>query len=96
LERLGRGPVSVVALAQEPLYQAFLMDRVERLAAQQLVLRVAFTPTDALHVLGQLQIWDREASRLGAELLAAQAGLPVEAFCEQVVETVSNKIEQSS
>jgi len=92
LERLGRGPVSVVALAQEPLYQAFLMDRVERLAAQQLVLRVAFTPTDALHVLGQLQIWDREASRLGAELLAAQAGLPVEAFCEQVVETVSNKI----
>lgn len=92
LERLGHGPASLVALAQEPLYQAFLMDRVERLAAHQLVLRVGFTPTDALHVLGRLEIWDAQASRLGAELLAAQAGLPVEAFCEQVVETVSNKI----
>lgn len=92
LERINLGPASLVALAQDPLYQAFLMDRVERLLAQQLILRVAFTPTDALHVLGRLKTWDAQASRLGAELLAAQAGLPAEAFCEEVVEMVSNRI----
>ncbi|MEL6211532.1 MAG: hydantoinase/oxoprolinase family protein, partial [Pseudomonadota bacterium] len=34
--------------------------------------RVAFTPTDALHVLGQHSAWHREAAMLGAALLARQ------------------------
>ncbi|MCU0522064.1 MAG: GNAT family N-acetyltransferase [Anaerolineae bacterium] len=92
LARLQVEPVSLVELAQDPVYQSFMMDRVERLAAQQLVLRAGFTPTDALHVLGRLAIWNVRASLLGAELLAAQAGLSVETFCERVVEAVSDRI----
>ncbi len=92
LDRLQEGPVSLVRLAQDPVYQAFLMDRVHRLTAQQLVMRVGFTPTDALHVLGRFEIWETEASRLGAALLAAQLGVPVEAFCEQVADVVSDRV----
>jgi N-methylhydantoinase A/oxoprolinase/acetone carboxylase beta subunit len=92
LERLSHGPVSLVSLAQDSVYQAFLMDRVNRLVSNQLVLRVGFTPTDALHVLGRFEEWDTEASRLGAELLAAQVGLSPEAFCDSVVEAVSRHV----
>ena len=31
-----------------------------------------FTPTDALHVLGKLDKWDREASKAGAEIISGQ------------------------
>ncbi len=92
LARLQDGPISLVRLAQDPRYQAFLMDRVHRLTAQQLVMRVGFTPTDALHVLGRFEIWDAQASRLAAVLLAAQLGISVEAFCEQVADVVSDRV----
>jgi N-methylhydantoinase A/oxoprolinase/acetone carboxylase beta subunit len=92
LERLSRGPVSLVSLAQDPVYQAFLMDRVHRLVSNQVVLRVGFTPTDALHVLGRFEGWNAEASWLGSELMAAQLGLSPEAFCDSVVETVSRRV----
>lgn len=90
--RLASGPVALVTLAQDAAYQAFLMDRVTRLIGQQAVMRAGFTPTDALHVLGRFRAWDAEAARLGAELLAAQLGLSVEAFCTHIVETVSHRV----
>jgi N-methylhydantoinase A/oxoprolinase/acetone carboxylase beta subunit len=52
-----------------------------------------FTPTDALHGLGILDIGDGEASRAGAMVLAGQMGLPMEAFCQQVVAETENAIE---
>jgi N-methylhydantoinase A/oxoprolinase/acetone carboxylase beta subunit len=42
--------------------------------------------------LRRFKRWDAEASRLGAELLAAQTDLSTEAFCEQVVVDVSNRV----
>lgn len=54
--------------------------------------RAGFTPTDALHVIGSFQRWNPEASRLGAALLARRAGVTVEAFCEQLVKTVSRRL----
>ncbi|MCJ7550333.1 MAG: hydantoinase/oxoprolinase family protein [Anaerolineae bacterium] len=90
--RLQQGPISLTALAQESAYSAFLSERTTRLISQQIALRAGFTPTDALHVLGRFEAWDAEASRMGAELLAAQLGLSVEAFCLRVVETVSHRV----
>lgn len=46
------------------------LDKMERLG----YLRFAsFTPTDALHILGSLDLWDREASFAGAEMFFADA-----------------------
>jgi N-methylhydantoinase A/oxoprolinase/acetone carboxylase beta subunit len=81
-----------VSLAQQSAYRLFLAERVERLVVHQVALRAGFTPTDALHVLGRFRMWNTEAAILGAELLAAQVGLSVEAFCCQVVDLMSDRV----
>lgn len=92
LGHLSGGPRSLVALALRMRY-GFLMSRqIERLVARRLVLLAGFTPTDALHVLGDYRRWDTEAARLGAELLAAQVGLAPELFCRRVVAEVSDRV----
>ena len=67
-----------------------------RLADAGLVTIAAFTPTDALHVLGRQQGWNTEAAELGARLLAteernirgASEAASARAFCERTVEHV--------
>jgi len=66
--------------------------QLDGLETRQVVQRAAFTPTDALHALGRFARWDAEAARLGAELLAVQLGLSVEALCEQVVARVGDRL----
>jgi N-methylhydantoinase A/oxoprolinase/acetone carboxylase beta subunit len=79
-------------LAEEgPLASQWIRD----LETRQVVLRSAFTPTDALHVLGRLDLWNPEASRLGAQVLVRGSGLTVEAFCEQVIGGVSDRVSQA-
>lgn len=92
LDLLADGPRSLFWFAQQKRYSMLLTGRIDRLIAQQAVLRSAFTPTDALHVLGRFEAWDTEAARLGAELLAAQVGLSAEAFSERVVAAMSDRV----
>ncbi len=90
LRTLAEGPLALAALAEQRRSGALARRQIESLEARGLARRAAFTPTDALHVLGRYVRWDAEAARLGAELLAAQAGVSVEAFCEQVVAGVAH------
>ncbi len=92
LALLADGPRPLFWFAQQKQYSALLTGRIDRLIAQQAVHRAAFTPTDALHVLGRFELWDAEAARLGAEILAAQMGLSAEAFCERVVQAMSDRV----
>jgi N-methylhydantoinase A/oxoprolinase/acetone carboxylase beta subunit len=92
MRHLAAGPQSLSSLAQRLHYGALIMRQIEGLEARGLALRAGFTPTDALHVLGRFGRWDAKASRLGAELLAAQTDLSPEAFCERVVAEVSNRV----
>jgi N-methylhydantoinase A/oxoprolinase/acetone carboxylase beta subunit len=92
LHGLEAGPQSLVSLIREARYGWLLRRQIEALESRRVVQRAGFTPTDALHVLGRFQLWDAEASRLGAEMLAAQASLPLEDFCEQVVRGVSDRV----
>ena len=92
LRRLEAGPQSLALLTREMRYGWLVRQRIEELEARRVVQRAGFTPTDALHVLGRFQRWNVEASQLGAEMLAAQVGLPVQAFCEQVVQGVSDRV----
>ena len=90
LRNLAEQPLAVATLTQQSRTGALARRQLEELASRGLVRRAAFTPTDALHVLGRYVHWDVEAAQLGAELLAAQAGVSVEAFCEQVVQQVAH------
>lgn len=91
LETLAKGPQPLAALTSKTRYSFLIARQIEDLTARRFVLRAGFTPTDALHVLGSFQRWNAEASRLGAEILAAQAGLSPEEFCQQVVSAVSDR-----
>lgn len=69
--------------------------RIEDLVSRGLLRRSAFTPTDALHVLGRLELWNAPAAYLGAELAAACSGMGAEAFCEEVVASVADRVATS-
>jgi len=92
LQHLGSAPQSLDALVDKLRYGSLALRRLERLEAQRLVLRAGFTPTDALHVLGNFVQWNAEASRIAAQLLAAQLDLSPEAFCQRVVAGVSDQV----
>jgi N-methylhydantoinase A/oxoprolinase/acetone carboxylase beta subunit len=92
LRHLAVGPQSVHSLIEKMRYSSLVARRIESLEARRFVLRAAFTPTDALHVLGRFERWNVEASRLGAELLAEQVGIAAQTFCEQVVAGVSDRV----
>ena len=92
LNYLDSGAKSLVWLVERLRYGSLVSRRLQGLEQRRLVMRSGFTPTDALHALGRLSIWDRRASELGAQLLAPSKGLSVEEFCEQVVEGVSDRI----
>jgi N-methylhydantoinase A/oxoprolinase/acetone carboxylase beta subunit len=56
----------------------------DSLIQKRLVQVIGFTPTDALHVLGEYTEWDSEASEIGATLLANFIGIDRHEFCLNV------------
>jgi len=92
LRRLESGPKSIAALTHESRIGGLYRRSIAYLETQGLVRRAGFTPTDALHALGRFDRWDAGAARLAASVLAAQAEMPVEAFCKRVVEGVSDRV----
>lgn len=92
LDQHGPTPPSRLA-AQTGISGITLEKRLERLGFLQQIVVTGFTPTDALHCLGLLQLGDGEASRAGAMVLAQQMHLPVDTFCQNVVAATEAAIE---
>jgi len=95
LENLERhGPLSPAQLAERTSLSALLLEkRLEALVYRQKISVSGFTPTDALHVLGRLDIGDPEPSRRAAAILARAAGLGVRELCERVVVLTEKAVE---
>jgi N-methylhydantoinase A/oxoprolinase/acetone carboxylase beta subunit len=91
LSHLGSGPVSLSFLVRQSRFGSMVLRRVEDLVAERLVMVAGFTPTDALHALGRLDLWDAEAAKLGAQVYAAIGRRKVEDLCRGVVAGVSNR-----
>ena len=92
LAQHGPTPPSTLA-AQTGVGGIILEKRLERLMYLQQIVLAGFTPTDALHALGLLQIGNVEASRSGASVLAGQVGLTAEVLCQRVVAETESAIE---
>ncbi len=88
-EHLSDGPASVTQLFYSPKSSATLgrMD-IEDLTGRGLIVASGFTPTDAVHVLGQHRSGSVEAAELGAELWARRLDISREEFCQRVVQQV--------
>jgi N-methylhydantoinase A/oxoprolinase/acetone carboxylase beta subunit len=65
-ERIGLEPVPLSELLSGTWQRATL----DRLMSRGLVLTAGFTPSDAMHVLGQQDQWNAEAAMHGAEIFA--------------------------
>ena len=70
-----------------------LEKHLERLIRRQQIYDCGFTPTDALHVLGRIELGNGEMARRGATLLGAPLGLDAEGFSRLVVERTEEAIE---
>ena len=69
VERLSSGPQMIdTLLEKESMYKRSFND-VLNMEARGIVNFAGFTPTDALHVVGLFDRWDREASILGAKIM---------------------------
>ena len=92
LESLRAGPRLLTSVVEDG---PMVNQRVRDLEACQILLRSAFTPTDALHALGRLNLWSREAACVGGRLLAKQMGVSLEILCRRVVDGVGDRVSRA-
>jgi len=65
---------------------------VERFVELGFVAEVSFTPTDALHAGGELDIWDSEVASLAADVLAGKAGLGRDELLERIFREIIERL----
>ncbi len=97
LEILHRmGPTSAETLRRELSISVLEMERrLDRYSRKQLVLESGFTPTDALHVLGRLELGDAATAAAGAKALAGKLGLSATELCGMVVRRIQKAVEDA-
>ncbi len=88
------GPATPETIARETRMSGVTLEKhLERLIYKQKIVRVGFTPTDALHALGELNLGDPKIALAGAEILAKEAGLTTEDFCQRVLKLTEDRVE---
>ena len=88
------GPTAPSRLARETGISGITLEKqLERLVYLQRVILAGFTPTDALHALGTLDIGSSAAARAGAATLAGQIGMSADTFCQRVIAETEAVIE---
>ncbi|MCK5069379.1 MAG: hydantoinase/oxoprolinase family protein, partial [Desulfocapsa sp.] len=70
-----------------------LNKRLEQLARSQVILETGFTPTDALHVLGKIDIGNKTKAENGATVLGALLDMDKESFCKKIISMTEDRIE---
>jgi len=88
---IGKEPVSfgdlLIALKKRP--SPSILDS---LIQKRLIQAIGFTPTDALHVLGEYTEWDIEASIIGASMLGRMLKKSPKEFSEEVKRRVAHNV----
>jgi N-methylhydantoinase A/acetone carboxylase, beta subunit len=84
-------PVSYVDIFQRLKKQPSVR-ALDGLIQKRLVQSIGFTPTDALHVLGDFRTWETEASMIGAERLAKQLRVSKEDVATMVKQKVAKNM----
>lgn len=89
-----RGPVTPAVIAKETGLGGIPLEKqLEQLAREQIIYEAGFTPTDALHVLGKLDLGCRETALKGAKVFARTLGITSKEFSELVLSKTEEHIE---
>jgi N-methylhydantoinase A/oxoprolinase/acetone carboxylase beta subunit len=103
---LVKRPTFSLSPCEEKLFAALdgsVLDRVEVAAAGLfvsldrfvelgLIAEIAFTPTDLLHALGELELWDRAAAKAAARLIAQRIHLPEQALLDLIYRELTDSL----
>lgn len=91
---LGAGPSTTASIQEKTGFSGIpLNKRLEQLSRNQTIIETGFTPTDALHVLGKIDIGDRSEAENGAEILSALLDTDVKSFCKNIISMTEDRIE---
>lgn len=91
-------------IGDEPLSVHDILNKTKRfpsptlldsLIQQRVIQSIGFTPTDALHVLGEFTEWDVEAAQIGAKKLSRFTQMGIHAFCKKVKHQVAKNMAYS-
>ncbi|MDO5115198.1 MAG: hydantoinase/oxoprolinase family protein [Synergistaceae bacterium] len=96
-EKLAGGPQPLEKLLESERTVNLCRNEIEQMESRGVVVFASFTPTDALHILGRLDKWNGEASRLGAILLSydndkASPELLAERVCRLAEHSISSNV----
>ncbi|MBU0943841.1 MAG: hydantoinase/oxoprolinase family protein [Proteobacteria bacterium] len=90
----GAGPSTADTIREKTGFSGVPLDKqLEQLARSQIILETGFTPTDALHVLGKIDIGDKARAKAGAEVLGTLLDMSAKAFCKKIIKMTETKIE---
>jgi len=93
IEHLGTEPLSIseisIRTGKHPLMFAGIL---KNLIRKRHVSQIGFTPTDALHVLGEYARWDGRASFIGAKMLGKTLKQGAEEFSARIKAEVVRKL----
>lgn len=81
-------PIFFSELMEALKYPTLYRRDIDEMVRQGIVAASAFTPTDALHVLGKYKSGSVEAACLGGQIWANILGLSLEEFCNKVIHQV--------
>ena len=94
LYALGAGPSTADSIRQRTGFSGVPLEkRLEQLSRNQRIIETGFTPTDALHVLGETNIGDRAKAEEGATVLGALLDMDKISFCETIISMTEDRIE---
>jgi N-methylhydantoinase A/acetone carboxylase, beta subunit len=77
-------PVSEITNMTDAKEMMLVNKTLDSLINKKLIQAIGFTPTDVLHVLGEYEQWNKEASETGAFYLAKYANMGKYEFCRHV------------
>ncbi len=87
LDAIGEEPLSLSDIEKKlEMHPLMFIDYLRSLIKKRYVQQIGFTPTDALHVLGDYDQWNSEASILGAETLSRYMNINKDEFCLKLKE----------
>ncbi|KKH49836.1 hydantoinase/oxoprolinase family protein [Methanosarcina sp. 1.H.A.2.2] len=93
IEHLGTEPLSVFEISEKiGKHPLMFAGTLKNLIRKRHVSQIGFTPTDALHVLGEYLRWDGRASFIGAKVLGKNLKKGAEEFSAQVKAEVVRKL----
>ncbi len=93
LENLGTEPLSISEISEKTGKHPLLFaGTLRNLIRKRHVNQIGFTPTDALHVLGEYLRWDGKASFIGAKILGKSLKQGAEEFSARIKDEVVRKL----